>query len=417
MINNSNTFESVTSSMCRILKEELHRTDGTLEGYRWRWNRLKRFMEMNNLQHLTPKICDDFLLSTFNSKDLDLLKSEEKKFLSSILLLKNYLINGRIIPRKAPIELKGDIGKLMQQYISDRAQERLSEHTIYSNKQILSRFLDFLTSEDVVSINQVNNIHIIKYLNVVGTKYKSVASISIHILRSFFRHLYQQEAIDVDIAAFIPRDNYKKQSKLPSTYTCEEVRKILFTIDRSTATGKRNYSILLLAIMLGLRASDIANLKFENFLWEDNIIRITQYKTNREQELPLLPEVGNSVIEYIRHGRPKSKLPYVFLLASSPFTQISSSVVTQIAKKGFLRADINTADKHHGSHALRHSLATLLLQENVKLPVISEILGHGNTDSTSYYLRIDIRSLRKCVLDVPPVNGNFYTQKGGYFYE
>lgn len=417
MINHSNTFEAVTSAMFRILKDELHRTDGTLEGYRWRWNRLNRFMETNNLQFITPKICDDFLLSTFNSKDLDSLKSGDKKLLSSILLLKDFLINGKIIPLKAPIELNGNIGSLMQQYISNRTQERLSEHTIYNNKQIFSRFLEFLTSEGIDSINQISNTHIIKYLNVVGSKYKSVASISIHILRSFFRYLYQQEAIDTDLAAFIPRDNYKKQPKLPSTYNYEEIQKILVTIDRSTATGKRNYSILLLASMLGLRASDIANLKFENILWENNIIRIIQYKTNREQELPLLPEVGNSIIEYIRYARPKSKLPYVFLLARSPFTEISSSVVTQIAKKGFLRANINIADKHHGSHALRHSLATLLLQENVKLPIISEVLGHGNTDSTSYYLRIDIFSLRKCVLDVPPINEDFYIQKGGYFYE
>ncbi|MDR1501898.1 MAG: tyrosine-type recombinase/integrase [Prevotella sp.] len=69
------------------------------------------------------------------------------------------------------------------------------------------------------------------------------------------------------------------------------------------------------------------------------------------------------------------------------------------------------------SHVRRHSLATILLQENVKLPVISEILGHDNTDSTSYYLRIDLQSLRKCVLDVPPVCESFYAQKGGYFYE
>ena len=77
------------------------------------------------------------------------------------------------------------------------------------------------------------------------------------------------------------KDVYKRQ-KLPSAYTSEEIKKIVSSVDRSTTTGKRNYSIILLATMLGLRASDIANLKFENILWEDNAIRLIQHKTNKE---------------------------------------------------------------------------------------------------------------------------------------
>ena len=259
--------------------------------------------------------------------------------------------------------------------------------------------------------------HIIKYLNSVSIKYKSMMSISIHGLRKFFRHLYLRESIESDLAAFFPRDNYKKQAKLPSTYNVEEIRKMLASVDRSTATGKRNYPILLLATILGLRASDIASLKFENISWENSTVRITQQKTGKELELPLLPEIGNAIIEYLRHGRPKSVSPYVFLLAVRPYTRTSQPVITQIAKKCFADARVNTANKHHGAHALRHTLATLLLEDRVKLPVISEVLGHNSTESTRYYLRVDLPSLRNCALDVPAVGDMFYGQKGGYFYE
>ena len=318
MNDHSTTFEAVTSSMLKILKEDFSRTDSTLEGYAWKWNQLRQFMENNDLHSLTPKVCDDFLSSLYGSKDLTSLKSGDKKFLSAILLLKNYLITGQVIPRKVPVELKGEIGSLMMQYILSRSQERLSGHTIYNHKQIFHRFLDFLTSAKVASIEQVEITHIIKYLNTIGTKYKSVASISIHILRNFFRYLYEHKIIDMDLAAFIPKDNYKKQPKLPSAYTSEEIKKIVSSVDRSTTTGKRNYSIILLATMLGLRASDIANLKFENILWEDNAIRLIQHKTNKELELPLLPEIGNAIIEYLRYGRPKSQSSYIFLLACCP---------------------------------------------------------------------------------------------------
>ena len=61
MNDHSTTFEAVTSSMLKILKEDFSRTDSTLEGYAWKWNQLRQFMENNDLHSLTPKVCDDFL--------------------------------------------------------------------------------------------------------------------------------------------------------------------------------------------------------------------------------------------------------------------------------------------------------------------------------------------------------------------
>lgn len=107
----------------------------------------------------------------------------------------------------------------------------------------------------------------------------------------------------MDLASIIPKEHYNKQPKLPSVYSEEEIRKILISVDRSTAIGKRDYAILCLASVLGLRASDIANLKFENIHWEHNIIKLVQYKTGKGLVLPLLPEIGNSIIEYLRYGR------------------------------------------------------------------------------------------------------------------
>jgi site-specific recombinase XerD len=55
--------------------------------------------------------------------------------------------------------------------------------------------------------------------------------------------------------------------------------------------------------------------------------------------------------------------------------------------------------KKHGPHALRHSLASALLEEKIPLPIISEVLGHTNIESTSVYLKIDINQLRTCSLE------------------
>ena len=62
--------------------------------------------------------------------------------------------------------------------------------------------------------------------------------------------------------------------------------------------------------------------------------------------------------------------------------------------------------KKHGPHALRHSLASALLEENIPLSVISEVLGHTAMDSTSIYLKIDVNHLRHCALDVSEFDWN-----------
>lgn len=52
-----------------------------------------------------------------------------------------------------------------------------------------------------------------------------------------------------------------------------------------------------------------------------------------------------------------------------------------------------------------------MLEESTILPVISEVLGHQSTESTRYYLRIDLESMKRCMLDAPPVAVDFYAQK------
>jgi len=221
----------------------------------------------------------------------------------------------------------------------------------------------------------------------------------------------------MDFSIMIPRCNYKPQPKLPSTYSKEEVEKLIASVERSSFMGRRDYAIILLATRLGLRNSDITNFKFENLFWEQNMIRLVQYKTDKEIELPLLPEVGNAIIDYLKYSRPHSDKPFVFLTSRSPIKPLTIMGVTSLVQRAFARADIDTKNRHHGPHALRHSLAARLLKQQTMLPIISEVLGHKNTESTRFYLCVNITSMRQCALDVPSVTPSFYTQKGEIFYE
>ena len=94
----------------------------------------------------------------------------------------------------------------------------------------------------------------------------------------------------------MPKDGYKAQAQMPSTYAVEEIERLIAVVDRNNAVGKRDYAIILLAARLGLRASDIANLRFDNIFWEQNTINFYQYKTGNKLELPLAIMITFSAI-------------------------------------------------------------------------------------------------------------------------
>ena len=162
--------------------------------------------------------------------------------------------------------------------------------------------------------------------------------------------------------------------------------------------------MLLLAARLGLRSSDIVNLKFENIDWGKSEIAIIQQKTKRALRLPLLNDVGEAIINYIKNGRPNVKNSHIFIRESSPYTQLNSSSLFTIVDGYLKRANIKVPANHrHGPHALRHSLATLLLEDNIPISTIKEILAHKSTQTTKIYLKVAEKQLLQCALEVPPV--------------
>ena len=90
--------------------------------------------------------------------------------------------------------------------------------------------------------------------------------------------------------------------------------------------------------------------------------------------------------------------------------------ITSLVNRAFISSGVNIGHRHHGPHALRHSLASLLLEQKTVLPVITEVLGHENSRSTKNYLRVDLSSMKQCMLEVTAVSDDFYNQKGGCFY-
>lgn len=413
------TFEELITLAADFLRNKLLRNDRTLQNYYVYWRRLKKYMESQHIECFGPEVSKDYLLQEFGNRDFSTLSERGKRLIRCVNLLCDFQETGSIQHVHAAKEqtiFEGSIGQLMTGYLSYKISLRLSKSTITEHERHLYRFLCYLQKNGIASITAINHLHILNYVKEMDSRFATLTHDTLQSLRAFFRYLYEQRLLDVDFAEKIPKDNYKRQPKLPSTYKPKEIEMMIASIDRANGLGKRNHAIVLLAARLGLRASDIAGLTFENLHWDQSTIVLHQYKTGRELQLPILTDVGEAIIDYLKYGRPASKEPHVFLQGRSPFTRIYSHSITFVVHRSFVRAGINIENRRHGPHALRHSLAGILLEKGTVLPVISEVLGHEHTSSTEYYLRIDLKSMRQCALDVPLVSTSFYNQKGGYFY-
>lgn len=410
------TYDELAAELTSYMKNELGLKDSSIYVHHLRWRKLKEYMLQNNIKFFTSEIATDYLFEKFGD-DYSNLSNNDKTVVSNIKDLIQFYETGALERRHEPYIFDGSIGSLMLEFLDIKQEERRSERTISTTKMHLYYFLKYLKNNVINDIHEINEYHILGFLKTMNPNQKASMDWCVNVMRSFFREQYDQRRIDTDYSKLIPKTNYKKQSKIPEIYTGTEIGQLLGAFNRTSAVGKRDYAITLLVAKLGLRTSDISLLKFENIDWQQNKIKIIQYKTNTPLELPLLPEIGNAIIDYIQHGRPKSDLPFVFLLAKSPYTPLCLSGASHAVSRNLLRSGVHIGTRRRGSHSLRHSLAGYLLKTKTVLPTITAVLGHNSTESTRFYLRIDLESMKQCMLNVPIVSNKFYMQEGGYFYE
>ncbi len=389
-------------------------TTNRIEKYKSLWhNGIFKYMHDKSQTVYTPSVGAAFIDEGVSKKNL---RHEEREKIRSIQVLDDclnlgYIRKNTVVPVRHRLE--GPIGDEMRKLVTHLRNLRRSEITIKDYELYLSYFLRYLETEGVQTPENISEHHIIKF---VSTRENNKINI-VSSLRVLFRFWFDQRIIKDDKESILKSYKWTKKERIPSYYTPEEVASIEASVDRSGAKGKRNYAMLLLATRLGLRASDIAGLEFSNINWKENKISLVQCKTNEPIELPLLADVGNAIIDYLKHGRVKSDSIHVFLSTRAPYVNANAGSVSGAINDIISKAGVSVKYRHHGPHSMRHSLASTLLRNGTSFPIISEVLGHKYTSSTMTYLKIDVTLLMKCALPVLPVNKDFYEQKGGAFYE
>lgn len=401
----------IIEDLCDLLSKQGY-SEGRINGFKTVARGLDSFLEEKGCIELDPAIMREYASALVQADARSALSAKTKDRLGIIDDLIVFYETGSYHYGRQPkaIAVKGLLEESAAAFLSwKNKQRKMAENTRRDYLRHLKDFSEFLSDRGVLSLGEIDAGTILDYVDVIGSlKDSRRPSRSAH-LRIFLGYLCEQEDVSQGLDRLIPKMQGARQPRLPSIYSRDEIDMILGAIDRANPVGKRNYAMITVLARLGLRAHDVCYLRFSDIHWDRDCIEIVQYKTGRPVLLPLLTEVGDAIIGYLKQGRPVSDSPYVFLRAVAPYDYpLSSGGLSTLVRECMARAGIDCSKRHRGPHALRHSLAASLLENDVPLPTISGILGHESIESTGYYLRVDVEKMRCCCLDVPLVDPAFY---------
>lgn len=214
-------------------------------------------------------------------------------------------------------------------------------------------------------------------------------------LRSFLGFLFLEGVTTLNLAFAIPTVRTYRQAHAHAYLGAEQVRLLLAACDRKTASGRRDHAILMLLARLGVRACEVAALELGDVRWRSGEM-IVRGKGRVLRRLPLLPDVGAALADYLCEGRPKSGCRSLFLRNDAPRLGLGPDGVGFVVRRALVRAGLQPP--HRGSHLLRSSLATTMLHRGASMAEIGQVLGHLTRDSTEIYAKVDFAALRAVAL-------------------
>lgn len=306
-----------------------------------------------------------------------------------------------VVSRKTsvPIELPSGLEILCSVYIEHCRRKGLSRRTLDGYDKMCRLFLRGLLSQGVSKAEDID-------ASAVSGALLCLASAEyIPHTQRFLRFLFQEGYLNYDYSFIIP--NFKRPKRLPSVYSMEEIRRIEASVERNTPRGKRDYAIILMTTRLGIRAGDIVKMHLEQLDFQNSRITITQSKTSVPLSLPMVPELQYALWDYIENGRRKSPDPHVFLSLHPPYSELTNTIPGQTVRRIIHEAGIEPGKRKSGSHAMRSSLASSMVNDDISYELVRCTLGHTSLNAIKSYARIDAEHLRAYSLEPPPATGQF----------
>ena len=359
------------------------------------------YCEANDITYYDENIAQNYLHKMFDVDVTDLKTKLTKKQLDARCTLRllddvyqfGYARRNRHRDYRMPRVYDEILEKYMEKCERDgnsagtRKVKRLKLREFFVFIQGIKRPLEELTAADISD-----------FMVTLAGLSRVTINIYVSALRCFLQYLHEIEILQTDLSPDVPKPKLYAEESIPETWTDDEITTLLASIDRTGGVGKRDYAMILLATLLGMRVGDICNLKFENFDWQRKLITYTQQKTGKINSLPILAPVMDALVDYLKNGRVETESKNIFVQHIAPYGEFQSSSGPSIQLKKYMRrAGLEIKDRK-AMHSLRHTLASCLLSNRTPLLLIQNAMGHDAPATTLGYTKTDVPSLRQCSL-------------------
>ncbi|MDD3041181.1 tyrosine-type recombinase/integrase [Bacteroides sp.] len=282
-------------------------------------------------------------------------------------------------------------------YLDVKTSEGWAVSTLNMIRSSLYCFCIYLDSIGIRSFNELTALHI-KDFNVQDI-HKTPAGKNAYNarIRKFLFYLGDKEYLNNPMLfVALNRTSAPKETIVVVLSEAEMDQLNAELTSGETVLSLRKKAMLLLGLKMGMRSSDIVNLKFDNIDWQTASIRFIQSKTSVEVNLPMPTEVGNALFRYIMEERHKKAAPNIFLSEKAPHRIVGRAVCIRALKTALPNRDLEGS----GFHVTRKTYATNLLRKGVGADMVANALGQQGTASVHRYLSLDVDRMRICALSL-----------------
>jgi integrase len=388
-------------------------SDRTVKYYRSCYRTINRFCQSNDIDHFTDRDMKSFIecqIHRHESGEISLIyaliQRKAAVMLADQMRGKELAWGRRNYKHK---RLRDSYENTLQAF-GLYLKQSLSRGSIQLVVQVVRQFLVHLENVEAGDLNRLTLDEVRRFIIGASPRYKSSMVNLVWPIKRFLSYLDNVGLARIEAQKVFVHSIPRRTKALPC-FTTAEAKAILGAVDTSTPLGKRDYAILKIAVGTGLRGEDIFGLRLPDIDWKKNEIRVVQSKTGKSIMLPLMPDVGNAIADYILNARPQAENAHVFLRHRKPHTWLGESPAgSQIIKRYQGSAGIlHEAGDGKTFHAFRRTVGTRLIKAGVPLSSAAQILGHKRIESTKRYISLNNDTLRECCMDI----SDYATKKEG----
>jgi integrase len=409
-------MQVITDAIDNVMSflREIPLSDYSINAYLNCYKAIDTYCENNNISLFSYDVAATYIEQLQTQRESGKISKKRHKFLRrAAKLLENFFQDGRLewkYYNYNPVKLQEQFSTVLSSFSTYLLSLDYSPGSMRVILSPTKQFLSFLENQGIYCTMEITDEYVKHFLVMAAPNNKGNMTNLIWSLKNFIVFLNKSNLSTVNADKYLQTPK-ARQNKLLPCFTDHEVDSILATVDISTIIGKRDYAVIKLATGLGLRGYDVFSMKLLDIDWRGNEISVLQSKTGMYVQLPLLPDVGNAIMDYILNARPKSNSPYIFLRCQKPYTKLGGhGNGTQIMGRILSKAGIqHMAWDGKTFHAFRRTRGTSLVKAGTPLPLVAQVLGHNVIDSTKRYVSLNDDMLRICCLDI----SKFSTRKDG----